>query len=317
MERKWQDAKTAFIAMKASNTQRQYRGVIRDWEKFLKVRGINPLKADTTDATAHLAEQSERPAQVLSEARGQYSAVSAATIRRKAIILSALYEHIDSELPGFRNPFKRLAGRLKNGAAPHRRPTTALEVDEVSRLLNSPSTLTIDGIRDRAFLAALFGGGLRLNEVIQLTVSDIFEESDGTTYLRLLKTKSQQTEEQVLPEWAAGSLKALVEQRRQQGANRHSKLFVLYQGSSRNQEKPLLDRTSRRLFKRLASRVGLGPEVTPHSARATAITRLRKLGLDTKEVQSFSRHKSSRMIDVYDKRAWNKSNSPAKKLIFN
>lgn len=54
---------------------------------------------------------------------------------------------------------------------------------------------------------------------------------------------------------------------------------------------------------RALTRAGLDPRhYTPHSARATAITKLLADGVPHREVQEFSRHSSVRMVERYDKR---------------
>jgi integrase len=62
--------------------------------------------------------------------------------------------------------------------------------------------------------------------------------------------------------------------------------------------------------------VGAGPHVTPHSARATAITKLLTDGIPHREVQAFSRHASIQMVEHYDKRRFDVERSPAKGLEF-
>jgi integrase len=56
--------------------------------------------------------------------------------------------------------------------------------------------------------------------------------------------------------------------------------------------------------------------VTPHSARATAITRLLEQGFSHREVQEFSRHSSVLMVEKYDKRRFSLDESPGKKIFY-
>ena len=48
-----------------------------------------------------------------------------------------------------------------------------LRVDEVIRLLESVPVDTAPGIRDRAMLETLYGGGLRVSELVGLNLEDI------------------------------------------------------------------------------------------------------------------------------------------------
>ena len=61
-------------------------------------------------------------------------------------------------------------------------------------------------------------------------------------------------------------------------------------------------------------RAGAGNFVSPHSARATAITKLLSDGFSHREVQEFSRHASIQMVEVYDKRRISIDDNPASDL---
>jgi integrase len=61
---------------------------------------------------------------------------------------------------------------------------------------------------------------------------------------------------------------------------------------------------------------GAGRYATPHSARATAITKLLADGIPHREVQEFSRHSSIQMVEWYDKRRFSVEQSPAKELSY-
>ena len=61
--------------------------------------------------------------------------------------------------------------------------------------------------------------------------------------------------------------------------------------------------------------VGLDPDqYSPHSARATGITKMLEQGIPHRQVQEFSRHSSVRMVELYDKRRIQIDHNPAKVL---
>jgi integrase len=70
------------------------------------------------------------------------------------------------------------------------------------------------------------------------------------------------------------------------------------------------------LFKQYCMAAGAGMYVTPHSARATAITKLLSDGVPHRVVQEFSRHASIQMVEWYDKRRFDVEQSPAKGLVY-
>jgi integrase len=111
---------------------------------------------------------------------------------------------------------------------------------------------------------------------------------------------------------------AQIEARRQMDrVSEDDPLFVGLGSSGRSPKKtPLRDPTIYRIFKEYAAKVGLPPDMAPHSARATAITKLLSDGMSYREVQEFSRHSSIQMVEHYDKRTWAIDKSPSKSLRF-
>ena len=61
---------------------------------------------------------------------------------------------------------------LRNPKQPERLPRL-LRVDEVIRLLDAVPAETLPGVRDRAMLETLYGGGLRVSELVGLNVDDL------------------------------------------------------------------------------------------------------------------------------------------------
>ncbi|NDC37340.1 MAG: hypothetical protein EBZ48_04735, partial [Proteobacteria bacterium] len=174
------------------------------------------------------------------------------------------------------------------------------------------------GVRDRALLAALFGGALRRSEAATLRLGDVRKSNAGTIYLYLRATKAKRDAEQALPKWAAAAVIAWVKQRATDGAGSGDFLFVGYTGRAGKTPtpEPISASGVYKLFKLYCQRAGAGPYVTPHSARATAITRLLESGIAHREVQQFSRHASIQMVELYDKRRLGVEKNPGKLLEF-
>src|SRR5690606_33198787 len=122
--------------------------------------------------------------------------------------------------------------------------------------------------------------------------------------------------EQALPLWAATVIERLVKDRTDSGAPQHGYLFVSYRGKGGDfaTEHPLSESGVYNLFKRYCVLAGVTTEVSPHSARATAITRLLDQGLPHREVKEFSRHASIQMVELYDKKRRSVDESPARGL---
>jgi integrase len=207
-----------------------------------------------------------------------------------------------------RNPFLVAVpkGSPKGGT---KRPTQAVPRDKVKAILNMRDAHTHEGLRDRAFLALLFGCAIRLQSALNLKLSDIYED-----YVALRHAKGVDYRAQVMPGWVAKRITDFKLARLKEGARDCDPFLVAYYAAGAAKNSPISARTGRRLFKRLMFEAGLPANITPHSARATAITRALEKGQSYREVQELSGHTSVRMVEQYDKRRFDRKNSPAKKL---
>ena len=88
------------------------------------------------------------------------------------------------------------------------------------------------------------------------------------------------------------------------------------QGGKAATNRPLSTSGLYSLFTQYCRLAGASKYITPHSARATAITKLLADGIPHRQVQEFSRHSSVQMVEVYDKRRIGVEENPAKDLDF-
>lgn len=243
-----------------------------------------------------------------------------ATIWKKFSALRRIYRGLMAADLGIKhNPFDTDRTPPPARDAGKKRPTEMVDFELVMRVVNYPDTKHPKGRRDRAILAALFGGALRRSEVCQLTISDYRRTAQGTPYLYLRSTKARKDAEQALPTWAADALDLVVADRQLEGAFAGDPLFVAFKGKGMGRSsprEPISETALYRMFKQACIASGAGIFVSPHSARATAITKLLSEGLTHREVQEFSRHSSIQMVEVYDKRRYSVDQNPARKLKF-
>ena len=321
-------------------------GVVREWCSFLGAEAGTPEAAAKVQAVTDLhaiayrswlakrpgekprAKASAAPAgrAITTERRfrarkseGLEATQSNATIAKKFAALRRIYRMwIASGFPIAMNPFDVDRVPPPSKDAGRKRPTEMVPFELVMRVVNEADPSTPKGLRDRAILAALFGGGLRRSEVVNLRVGDVRRSAKGTTYLYLRTTKAKRDAQQALPRWAAEVVQSLVAQRQAERAREADYLCVSYTGKGGNTPTPHPVSASGvyKLFKSYCARVGAGRFCTPHSARATAITRLLDAGIPHREVQEFSRHSSIQMVELYDKRRIGVDDNAAKDLTY-
>lgn len=266
-----------FLSELRPNSRRRYQTVLNDFKKFCGTLE-NITEQDVFSYWDHLKARH----------------LGSATLRNQMKCLRSMFEYLKKRGHIQINPFEQAAIRMPREFSDPRRKTEAVEFEKVLELCNMPHHCTLDGIRDRAFLAMLFGGGLRLSEAQNLRMSDVraYVARDGGTYIYLVlrEPKGGFNEEQPLPHWAAERVLRLVEQRHAENAGLEDFLMVGYRASGVPKEKSLHLRTLSRLFHRYRKLAGLPGTITPHSGRVTAITRLYDRGVGIKEIQKFARH---------------------------
>lgn len=203
-----------------------------------------------------------------------------------------------------------------NHKRPEKRNCEYIPFNQVNRLLQIPDILKPSGRRDRCLIALMLGGGLRISEALDLNIEDVKETNQGTLYLLLKDTKKGYPDEQVISPEMANIVKEYVAERLLSSLP-NAPLLTSY--SKEGKYTPLDIKTDRcsmaKRFRGYVKKTGL-MNITPHSCRRTSITKLLSDGLTYREVQSFSRHESVDMVELYDKRAFGKDDSIAKKLRF-
>lgn len=244
---------------------------------------------------------------------------SNATIHKKFAALRRIYRMLVAARLGIAdNPFDADKVPPPPKDAGRKRPTQMIDFDLVMEVISAPDLTTPKGRRDRAILALLFAAGLRRSELVSLRIGDIQRTNNQTTFLYLRYTKAKRDAQQAVASWAAEIVWPFVEERRGSGAGPADFLFVSFAGpaGATATTRPLSDTGVYLLFKKYCQSVGAGYHATPHSARATAITKLLADGISHREVQEFSRHASIQMVELYDKRRFSLEQNPAHQLAF-
>ncbi|MFN4894539.1 MAG: tyrosine-type recombinase/integrase [Pseudomonadota bacterium] len=339
---------SAFLSLKSPATRVTYSGILTEWCAFLGAKAGTPESAERIVAATDLHaiayrkyletrpgerprfEQSVRAGVTSSRAvsssmasgrskkkDGLEATQSNATIHKKFAALRRIYRMlVASNLGITENPFEADKVPPPPKDAGRKRPTQMIDFELVMEIISQPDEATAKGRRDRAILAVLFGGGIRRSELVALRIADVRKTSSGTTFLYLRHTKAKRDAEQALPDWAAAPLWELIAERKRDKAADGDYLFVGFTGRAGQvtSGKPISDTGVYILFKKYCNAAGAGAFATPHSARATAITKLLADGIPHREVQEFSRHASIQMVEWYDKRRFDVEQSPARGL---
>jgi integrase/recombinase XerD len=156
-----------------------------------------------------------------------------------------------------------------------------LSESEVTRLLESAGSL-----KEQAILMALYGSGLRLNEVIHLQVKDI---DSSKMQIRVRQGKGGKDRNVVLSEVLLEVLRRYFRQYRP--------VNWLFYGHT--PQRPIDERTLQRMVRALSQRAGLRERVTPHTLRHSFATHLLEHGTELPYIQELLGHRSIKTTMLY------------------
>jgi len=333
----------AFLTLKSPHTQVTYQGILKEWCEFLgseigtsqaaqkmlkashlhaiafqqtlrKKPGSTPRMSSTVSLSKSISKETRAK-----KSTGLESHQSNATIAKKFAALRRMYRVLVSAQIGIQqNPFDSDKAPPPPKESGRKRPTEMVDFSLVQEIILSPPRDTPVGRRDRAILALLFGAGMRRSEVASLRIGDIKKTASGKAYLYLRATKAKKDAEQAIPDWASRLLKETLLDRQKMKAQDGDFVFVSFKGRNRASasHEPISHTTIWRLFKHYCTKAGAGGHKSPHSARATAITKLLTDGIPHRLVQEFSRHASVQMVEHYDKRRMRIEDNPGLGLNF-
>lgn len=206
------------------------------------------------------------------------------TVNRKICAIRMLLKY----LARFRGEEYRWPS-IGGGRIPRKLPKS-LPWEKVRALLEAPDTSTPGGLRLRALLELLYGGGLRISEACELKHSDIRWESAA---LRVLG-KRQKVRWVPLPEETLKWLRKYIEEGRTKPAA-GSADFVF------------LDRVGKRLTRQAAYNMvsrhsrahGISANLGPHVLRHSYAVHLLRGGADLRAVQELLGHSSIDTTQIY------------------
>ena len=209
-----------------------------------------------------------------------------ATVNRKMASLRSLMKYLVSEGILEKNP----AEGVKLPKPATKKPTQAFTDEEVKKVLDLPKS-----DRDQLILLLLFNCGLRSEEIRKLSKNDCFWGEKHSTIR--FKGKGGKIREIPLNETVREKLKAHAETSDDLLFNMHAS--TLY-----------------RIIKKYAKRADINPDLSPHSCRATIITKQLEEGIEITEVMDFAGHSSITTTQGYWKRRRGLDHSPVYKVSF-
>lgn len=169
-----------------------------------------------------------------------------------------------------------------------------LENNELERLLASPKTKTLAGLRDRAILELLFSAGLRVSELVSLNKSNLNLERQEMS----IRGKGKKLRIVFISDFARNALTEYLKKR----TDIDEALFIRLRYKaleSFTDDLRLTPRSIQRIVKSHAASAGIVKNVHPHTLRHTFATDLLRNGADIRSVQTMLGHSSIITTQIY------------------
>ena len=203
------------------------------------------------------------------------------SIARKVASIKAFFKFLYSRRLIKNNP----ALLLYTPKVPEKLPDFLSE-EEVVKIIESPQGKSWQVLRDRAILELLYSTGIRVGELVSLTLKDI-NFVDET-----IKVKGKGKKERIVPV-GTPAMKALIEYIERKPYSRVDAVFLNKYG------KTLTERSVERLVDKYSKRAGIGKKVTPHTFRHSFATHMLNRGADLRTVQELLGHERITTTQIY------------------
>jgi integrase/recombinase XerD len=256
----------------ARNTLDGYARDLRRYEQHLSTLGVPTLD---TVSEAHVSAFLA----VLRSGTDEHPPLAASSAARALVAVRGLHKFAVREGLVALDP----AREVKPPAAPRRLPK-ALPVDDVLRLLETPS-----GLRERALLEVLYSTGARISEAVGLDLDDI-DSSERTV---LLDGKGGKQRLVPIGRPALDALDAYLVRVRPGLAAGSPAVFLNRRGGRLSRQ------TAWQTLKVAAEQAGLTASVSPHTLRHSFATHLLEGGADVRVVQELLGHASVTTTQIY------------------
>jgi len=177
--------------------------------------------------------------------------------------------------------------------------TPVLSAAEARQLLDSISTSTVVGLRDRALIAVMVYSFARVSAVVGMKVGDYYQL--GRRFWLRLHEKGGKFHELPAHHNAEAYLDAYITAAGT-ADERHGPLFRAAEGrAGRLTSHAMTRHDALRMIKRRCRPIGLPPTICCHTFRATGITAYLENGGTLEHAQAIAAHESPRTTKLYDR----------------
>jgi integrase/recombinase XerD len=167
-----------------------------------------------------------------------------------------------------------------------------LSIEEINALLDAIDMSKVEGSRNKAILETLYSSGLRVSELVNLKISNLFAKEG------FVKVVGKGNKERIIPIGgeALKHIDIYVSKIRNKHTVNKNDVDILFLN---NRGKKLSRVMIFTIIKRLAKQINLSKVVSPHTFRHSFATHLIDGGADLRAVQDMLGHESITTTEIY------------------
>ena len=278
----------------------EWRKLIIDYEFYLKIeRGLteNTVKNYCSDiiALAQFISTNnilEKPKDCSKETLQQFiyqqsKSISPNSQARKISSIKSFFNFLIFEELRTNSPADLLEGPKLGRKLP-----ATLNLIEIEKILNSIDLNSPNGYRNRAIIETLYGSGLRVSELVNLTLSNVFFKED------IIRVTGKGEKERLVPlgSYSKKYIQIYVEEIRSLKKIKKTDYDILF--LNRNGKK-ITRAMIFTIVKDSAKKAGIEKKISPHTLRHSFATHLLENGADLRSIQLLMGHESITTTEIY------------------
>lgn len=180
---------------------------------------------------------------------------------------------------------------LKSPQKARKLPDT-LSFDEIESILHQNDMATPEGVRNRAMLELLYGAGMRVSELVNVKITDVYED------MGIIKVRGKGDKERLVPAGrdAFYYLKIYLESVRSKIPIKKEALNTVFVNRRGGQLSRVMVFY---IIKDLVKKAGIEKVISPHTFRHSFATHLIEGGADLRAVQEMLGHESILTTEIY------------------
>ena len=259
----------------SENTTKSYKNDLHKFINYLSDINITDFSEVTSNNLTKFFEHQRR------------LGVDSTTSARYMSSIKGFFHFLEDNHYIKKNPTEKLL-RVKIG----RKLPSVLSFAEIEKILDSPKTDDTIGLRDKAILETFYSSGLRLTELLNLKINDLYFDDE------VIRVLGKGSKERIVPigSSAINWIKEYLTRSRPHLENRSkSQSFVFL-----NRRGTKLSRMwIWKIVNHYAAEAGITKEIHPHTFRHSFATHLLEGGADLRAVQEMLGHADISTTQIY------------------